>query len=400
MLLIFRKRNNKKLYFALIDATNIAAIQNKYSNLYVIKDQHFNSLFDKHILFFHKTKNKRSIELDKNFMLIERPFYISFQLLSHLKDLLFIIKTICEDDVSILRATSPFEMGLKGWLASKVTNVPFCISIHTDLDNRERFDDHVRPKILNSKKITNIIEQHLLKNCLNILPIRESMITYVENHGGKKQNCHVFPHGIDFSIYDSAINKKNDFLEKYELKSTLKIVSIVARLEKENYTEDLVKIINKILEIRNDVVFIIAGEGRDKKKFEEIQKNFNNYIKVLGVIPNEYVYLLRKLSSVNLCLMAGFALIEAAYSGNPCISYDVEWHYEIIKNKRTGFLINENDIKEVIENISYLLDHEKERYRMGKCAKDFVEDNYSLEKSNQIKKEIFIKMMDNSYVNS
>jgi len=40
--------------------------------------------------------------------------------------------------------------------------------------------------------------------------------------------------------------------------------------------------------------------------------------------------------------MGGFSLIEAYAAGRPVVSYDVEWHSELVKNNETGFLIPES----------------------------------------------------------
>jgi len=50
-------------------------------------------------------------------------------------------------------------------------------------------------------------------------------------------------------------------------------------------------------------------------------------------------------------LWGGFSLIEAGAAGNPMIAYDVEWHYELVENHVTGFLVTENNI-DMISNLS------------------------------------------------
>ena len=65
-------------------------------------------------------------------------------------------------------------------------------------------------------------------------------------------------------------------------------------------------------------------------------------ILLLGFVDSQEVRNLRQLSYINLSLMGGFfSLIECCASGRPTISYEVEWHSELIENERTGYLVKE-----------------------------------------------------------
>ena len=62
-------------------------------------------------------------------------------------------------------------------------------------------------------------------------------------------------------------------------------------------------------------------------------------------------------------------MIEACAAGSPVISYDVEWHYELVKSEETGFLIQEGNIDQAVAAINWLLDHESEAAKMGANAR-------------------------------
>ena len=104
-----------------------------------------------------------------------------------------------------------------------------------------------------------------------------------------------------------------------------------------------------------------------------------------GFLSREEVIDLRRSSTVNLCLMAGFSLIEACAAGRPVISYDVEWHYELVKDRETGFLIKEHDIEGLVKSVSFLLDHPDEVTRMGQNARALAFERHDIENTSRIK---------------
>ena len=109
-------------------------------------------------------------------------------------------------------------------------------------------------------------------------------------------------------------------------------------------------------------------------------------ILLLGFVDSQEVRNLRQLSYINLSLMGGFSLIECCASGRPTISYEVEWHSELIENERTGYLVKENDYQEVCRIIKKLINMPKEALILGEKAKKiaFHKHNYSQNKNKRI----------------
>ena len=69
----------------------------------------------------------------------------------------------------------------------------------------------------------------------------------------------------------------------------------------------------------------------------------------------------------------GMVLIEAMTCGLPCIAFDCNHGpRDIIEDGKTGYLIPYEDDAMFIEKLSYLIEHPKERERMGKVAIESV----------------------------
>ena len=183
--------------------------------------------------------------------------------------------------------------------------------------------------------------------------------------------------------------QKIDLLMKLKiLQSKLNILFVIKFL--------LIKIGKILSEKRSDFVIIIAGGGVEERRIkEEIASNpsLKTHFLLTGFQPREVCLDLRRSSDVSLCLMAGFSLIEACAAGCPVISYDVEWHSELVKNKKTGFLLKENDVDGVVDALDWVLEHPDERNIMGQKAKTLAFENHDLKTTSDIKVKCYTEIL-------
>ncbi len=362
--------------------------------------------FEKVITIHPYTKKTRKIELDKKNIIFEfsndffpfsKYFFVRiFQRIFYFPRVLYhIIKIIKSEKIDIIRATDPYIIGFYALLASIITKIPFCISIHSDYFQRHKLDKIFgSPKIIGSRILAELLEKFVIKNTDLLLPIRETLAENYCKLGVNPNKIHIIPHGIDLSIF--LTHPKNYLRKKYQIPPSKKIISFVGRITRENYIYDIILIAEKILQVRKDVIFVIAGEGVEFENLKneingnELQKQFL----LIGFISNNDASELRKISYINLCLMGGYSLIEACAAGRPVISYDVEWHSELVRNKETGFLVQEGKIDTVAESILYLLKNPNIANKLGKNAKRLALKNHDIHKTSAIKVSVYKELLE------
>ena len=109
------------------------------------------------------------------------------------------------------------------------------------------------------------------------------------------------------------------------IKPTIPIVGFLGRLHKERSVDLWVKTAQEIFSVRNDVHFLIIGDGPERESFQNGMGDIPaNQVSFVGKLPNEEALDLLAKSSVLLSTAPfesfGMAMVEAAKIGLPIVS--------------------------------------------------------------------------------
>jgi len=375
----------------------------------MIKERDEGGFFDKVITLHPFTKNSKEINLSDNNKIIEYGWKTGIDFL----DKLFITKilgtlrilfklafifpfAIKKEKIGIIRATDPYYMGLLGLYYSKIFKIPVVVSIHSDYDKRFILDGSKGSfTIFGSRNLAKKLEKFIYKNVDKILPIREYMrLNIISEFNIDEDKVKVFPHGVSFKKFDKV--KFIDIYEKFSIDESKKIISFIGRLSKENYIYHLIDIARKLKKLREDFVLLIIGDGKEYENIKNIVKNehLEDVIYFTGFQNKEIVVNTRKQNYLALTLMGGFSLIEACAGARPVIAYDIEWHYELVKNNETGFLIEEGNIDKVVDKICYLLDNPDTVEQLGKNVKELAFKRHDILITTNMKQKIYKDVLD------
>ncbi|MAJ81405.1 MAG: hypothetical protein CMF41_00650 [Legionellales bacterium] len=390
----------KKPIAIFIVPTNYSSLKEK-GVLNILKDREEYGKFKKIIVIHPFTKKTQKILYSKIQEIHEFKYSFSYNFLRflllpvHIIKILFFVNKLCKNmKIDFIRAQDPYVSGMLGLMIAKLLKCKFCISIHADYDKRHLLDPRFgAPKICGSRFLAKQIERLNLGSSDLLLPIRESLKQKLIKNGYLKRKIEVLPHIVNLNHYKLKPNKL--FFKKNKISPKSKIISFSGRFSKENYIYDYIKIAKNFID-NNKIKFVMAGDGVEMasiKKIIENDKKLKKRILLLGFVDSQEVRNLRQLSYINLSLMGGFSLIECCASGRPTISYEVEWHSELIENERTGYLVKENDHQEVCRIIKKLITMPKKALILGEKAKKitFQKHNYSQNKNKRI--QIYQKLL-------
>jgi glycosyltransferase involved in cell wall biosynthesis len=150
--------------------------------------------------------------------------------------------------------------------------------------------------------------------------------------------------------------------------------------------EYLIRAIPIVAKEKDDVVFVIGGDGSLMKFHQQLAKALEVRDKVIfvGKIPRDevpYYYAMSNLTVVP-SLQEGFGLVvsEAMACGKPTIGTKVGGIPDQIVDGYNGFLVQPRDPGEIAEKILLLLNDPKEARRIGMNGRRIVEEKFDANK--------------------
>jgi glycosyltransferase involved in cell wall biosynthesis len=270
-------------------------------------------------------------------------------------------------------------------LAAIKAGIPLLIQLrgnYWDEVNWAKKNGSIKDKIVLS--IKEKIAEDCFKGSKMILPFSNHLAEIVkEKYPDKK--IKVFHDGLEIDDWykDEPINFKHPCI------GLLQNASIWKK------AQEMISLKN-ILEKFPNVTFYWAGDGIYRQKILDVLEKYENF-KWLGSL--EYPSKVRKfLSSIDIYLLLsgydtfGMTIIEAEIMQIPVIATNVGGTSEAIINGKTGFLVNQGDVKEIEGKINLLLNDQNLAKQIGNDGRKFVIENFSWEMT--VKK--FIENMKNS----
>jgi glycosyltransferase involved in cell wall biosynthesis len=103
-----------------------------------------------------------------------------------------------------------------------------------------------------------------------------------------------------------------------------------------------------------------------------------------GLVPPaevaRYVGIMDCVAHLSLREALSRALPQALAAGKPIIAYDFDGADEVCREGETGFLIRTGDIENVAQKLTRLAGDPALQARLGNCGREFVRDNFTVEK--------------------
>ena len=162
--------------------------------------------------------------------------------------------------VDLIRATEPTLCGIVAWAVSRLTGIPYCLSLHADYDKRFELDGaRGAPTLFGGRALVRTLERFTLRGAVRVMPIRESLMRYALDRGVDAWKIRVIPHGIDLRSFSCP--PVVDVRELLGVPSSKVLIVLAGRLSPENYLYDMLDAERRLAETRDDFVLVLAGGG-------------------------------------------------------------------------------------------------------------------------------------------
>lgn len=164
----------------------------------------------------------------------------------------------------------------------------------------------------------------------------------------------VAPVGLDISIIPEVITEKNEIRRKWAIPMDSVVLLFVGRMEKYKRPELFIELLKGT---PSDYFGIIIGEGSCREEISDLiqKEQLSERVLTISKIPNKDIHELYKAAdyyiNTNNREIFGMGILEAMYQGCNVIAISAPGPETIIKNRKTGYLVeNINKAKDIVLN--------------------------------------------------
>lgn len=286
-------------------------------------------------------------------------------------ELIFLLtKLVKKYKVNVVRIGDPFYLGILGLIISRKFKIPLVLRIGANFDEiAKQKGSAVLKNFFRFRFIEKIVEKFVLTRCDMVISANVNNLKYAQKNGAKKKLSTVVGYGnlinpIHWKSPRKRANKK--LINQFGLKNK-QFVSIVSRLEKEKFIEQIIKIAaiqKKIFPLK----FLIIGDGLEKKNLVNLAKRLDvlEIIKFAGNINQKWIAEILPLSFAAICINGGRSLVEKCLAEIPIIAADYDLNSEIIKNHKNGLLVKFGKLQNFVDKLVFLKKNKKEQKKWQK----------------------------------
>ncbi len=281
---------------------------------------------------------------------------------------------------------------------SKKKKVPFIITYQADAQNTggnlirnaatSIYNRYLLPKVLSSADI--------------IIATSPSYIDKSRYLGKYRDKIVVIPNGINLENFDINFSKEESRI-KLELPLNEEIILFFGNIVQYKGPDILLKAFSLVKKgISNaKVKLVFVGRGDMQEELKDLAKKLDleEHVKFVGYIEEDLKPLYFKaadifcLPSVTLAEAFGIVNLEAMACGIPVISTKLGGIPDIVNHGKNGLIIEPGNIKALADALTYLLENEDVRKKMGECGKKMVV-NYSWKKIAEKTEKVYQDVLD------
>ncbi len=277
--------------------------------------------------------------------------------------------------------THTAKAGTLGRLAAWLTGVP--VIVHT-------FHGHVLEGYFGRLRSFIFIQIERIMAFLStkIITLSNSLkYELLKNGIGSNAKIEVIPLGLELEKFTCITDSKGDFKRSIGVVKDCLLVGMVGRLvpiKGHRYFLDAVKkVIEREPAISKGVKFVIVGDGELRKELEAYSNSVG--IEDSVIFTGFRFDLAQVYSDLDIVVLTSLnegtpvSLIEAMASGKPVIATEVGGVKDLVKNKKTGFLVPPRDVEQLADRTIQLLKDERLRKVMGEEGRKAVYPGFSIE---------------------
>ena len=274
--------------------------------------------------------------------------------------------------------THGYKANFYGYLAARGKGVPAVATYHLDWPDRGL-----------ALRLYHLFDRLVVRRFGKIAAVSEAVARSLRRSGVPSAKIVTIDNGIDLSPFAQA----RPILQEEISERPDALIGLVGRLTPQKGCEYFLRAAQRVLIDFPRTLFVLVGEGPDRRKLEELVRDLNIAERVIFAghredMPGVYASLdILVLPSINEGLP--MTLIEAMAAARPVIATPVGAIPKLIIPEQTGLLVNPRDPVGLAAALGRLISNPDLRHRLGRDGQAWVMRRFSAEAMAQQYAEIY-----------
>ncbi len=284
----------------------------------------------------------------------------------------------------VLATSTPLTVGIPGWMASKIRRTPFVFEVRDLWPEAAIQMGAIRRDSLLGRAAKRL-ERFLYRSADAVIALSPGMAAGVLAEGVDTARVHMVPNCSDTDLFSPG-PKDAEMVERWDLAGKF-VVGYAGAIGPSNDVDGQVPEAARLLSQRgrDDIVFVIAGDGKCLPRLEELTQGLAN-VKLLGSLPKAEIPRVTRTADVLMVLFADRPILatnspnkffDALAAGRPVIVNSPGWTRDLVTEHECGAYVPPGDGRALADAIERLADDASQRERMGGNARHLAEQRFA-----------------------
>ncbi|MBE0476162.1 MAG: glycosyltransferase family 4 protein [Coriobacteriia bacterium] len=286
----------------------------------------------------------------------------------------------------VIATSTPLTVGFPGWAAAALRRAPFVFEVR-DLWPEAAFQMGALRRRGLLGRLAKALERFLYRRSAAVIALSPGMAAGVVEEGVPSGRVHMIPNCCDLDLFSPG-GKDPELVARFGLEGRF-VAGYAGAVGPSNALEAQVPEAARVLRDRgrDDVVFLIVGEGRSLSALRaEVQRlGVGDGVVLAGPMPKRDIPRVTRTADALMTLFADVPILatnspnkffDALASGRPVIVNSGGWTRDIVTEEEAGLYVPPGDGTALADAVERLADDAELTERLGRNARRVAEQRY------------------------
>lgn len=286
----------------------------------------------------------------------------------------------------VFATSTPLTVGIPGWIAAAVRRAPFVFEVRDLWPEAAIQMGAIKPGSLLAR-LGGALERFLYRRSKAIVALSPGMVEGVVRTGIAPERVRMIPNCCDLDLFEPG-DKDPEIVERFGLGNKF-VVGYAGAIAASNALEDSVPEAARVLmeRGRDDIVFLIAGDGKSLPLLQEAKERDGlDSLVLVGELPKRDVPRLLKSADVLLTLFKDVPILatnspnkffDGLATGKPMIVNSPGWTRDLVESTHAGVFVPPGDGVALADAIERIADDPATARAMGAAGRALAEREFS-----------------------